>query len=247
MHYDFLDARSRRTVRTLVTEQITIDHRFRGPPGSANGGYTCGRVAQFAGNPAEVTLRSRPPLQQMLEVEQRGDKVLVMHEDTLVAEGTAAEPKVQVPDPVGFEEAHEVSGPLPDHYFPECFVCGPLRQPEDGLCIYPDPIESHDVVAAAWVPDPTLAQEDETVEDVYMWSALDCPSGFSASFLGPRSTIILGRLTAQLIEPVTVGQRLIVMGFPVRREGRKLFTGSAIFCEQGDVKGVAQATWIELR
>lgn len=242
-----LDATSRRTFRTLVTEQITIDHRFRGPPGSANGGYTCGRVAAFVGNPAEITLRSRPPLHQMLPVARRGAKVLVLHEDTLVAEGTAGEPQVQVPDPVGFEQAQEVSAPLPDHYFPECFVCGPLRQPEDGLCIYPGPLESRDAVAAAWVPDPTLAQEDETVEDVYIWSALDCPSGFGASFLGPRSTIILGRLTAQLIAPVSVGQRLIVMGFPIRREERKLFTGSAIFSEQGDVKGVAQATWIELR
>jgi len=230
-----------------VTDRITIDERFRGPPGSANGGYTCGRVAAFVGNPAEVTLRSRPPLQQALDVEARHDTVLVSHGDTLVAEGTSAEPQVQVPAFVGFEKAQEVSAPVSDHYFPECFVCGPLRQPEDGLRIYPGRIEGRELVAAPWVPDPTLARDGETVEDVYVWSALDCPSGFGTSFLEPRSMIILGRLTAQLIESVSVGQRLIVMGFPIRRDGRKLFTGSAIFSEEGDVKGVAQATWIELR
>ena len=40
----------------------TIDPRFNGPPGSGNGGYTCGLVAGLLGGPAEVTLRLPPPL-----------------------------------------------------------------------------------------------------------------------------------------------------------------------------------------
>lgn len=182
-------------------------------------------------------------------MESRGDKMVALQGDTLVAEAAAAEPDVPVPAAVTFEAAREVSAPasLDDHYFPECFVCGPLRQPEDGLCIYPAPIPDRDVVASPWVPDATLARDGETVENVFMWSALDCPSGFATTFLGPRSMIILGRLTARVVEPVTVGQKVVVIGFPVDRDGRKLFTGSAVFSEEGDVKGVAQATWIELR
>jgi hypothetical protein len=39
-------------------EHLTIGARFNGPDGSANGGYTCGRIAALMGGNAEVTLRS---------------------------------------------------------------------------------------------------------------------------------------------------------------------------------------------
>jgi len=45
-----------------MTERVTIDRRFRGPSDSGNGGYVCGVVAALVGGPAEVTLRSPPPL-----------------------------------------------------------------------------------------------------------------------------------------------------------------------------------------
>lgn len=232
-----------------MSEPILISDRFRGPPGSANGGYTCGRVAAHVGNPAEVTLRDRPPLGQPLNVERHGDQVHLVHNQTLVAEGVAAEPAVQVPARVSFDAATEVSAPISpeDHPYPECFVCGPLRSPGDGLRIYPGRIEDRDVFAAPWIPDESLDRGDGVVDNVFMWAALDCPSGFATILLGPRSPIILGRLTAQIIESVAVGERLVVVGAPISRDGRKRFAGTAIFSERGDVKGLAHATWIELR
>ena len=32
-----------------AVEHLTIEARFNGPDGSANGGYTCGRIADFLG------------------------------------------------------------------------------------------------------------------------------------------------------------------------------------------------------
>ena len=122
-----------------MAERLVIAERFRGPSGSANGGYVCGRLAAFIGKSAEVTLRARPPLGRSLDVHRDGDNLSLFDGDTLVVEGAPAEPTLVAPNPVPFEKAAEIATPLPPggHPYPECFVCGPLRKPRDGLCIYP--------------------------------------------------------------------------------------------------------------
>jgi hypothetical protein len=37
-----------------------------------------------------------------------------------------------------------------------------------------------------------------------------------------------------------------VVGWPLDKEGRRLSAASAIFSEDGDLKGLARATWIDL-
>ena len=75
-----------------LPETLTIPARFNGPPGSANGGYTCGRVAQLVGaEEVEVSLRKPPPLERPLEVVRDGERVELRDGDTLVAEGQPAE------------------------------------------------------------------------------------------------------------------------------------------------------------
>ena len=191
-----------------MTEQLVIAERFRGPSSSANGGYICGRLAAFIGNPAEVTLRARPPLGRSLDVHRDGDNLSLFDGDTLVAEGAPAEPTLEAPNSVAFEKAAEIAThcsddimecfvcgfgvqdglwiaggvlptleapnsvafekaaeiatPLPpdDHPYPECFVCGPLRSPRDGLWIYPAELEGHDLVVAPWIPDDTSTADE---------------------------------------------------------------------------------------
>ena len=59
-----------------MTDTLTIPACFNGPPTSANGGYTCGRVAQLVGaEVAEVSLRSPPPLDTPLSVGRDGERV----------------------------------------------------------------------------------------------------------------------------------------------------------------------------
>ena len=57
--------------------ELVIDPRFNGPVGSANGGYTCGLVADFLDGTAEVTLRRPPPLGRPLGVERDDRRVVV--------------------------------------------------------------------------------------------------------------------------------------------------------------------------
>ena len=46
--------------------RVLIPRRFNGPPASANGGYTCGLIARHISGPAEISLRSPPPLDTAL-------------------------------------------------------------------------------------------------------------------------------------------------------------------------------------
>ncbi len=232
-----------------MERELTIDQRFRGPPGSANGGYTCGVVADYLGRSAEVTLRTPPPLGRPLRVESSEQEARLIDDSILIAEAKFSEPEIDPPDAVSYEEAAAVSTPIPpdEHPFPECFVCGPLRQRGDGLRIYPQLLGERPLVAASWLPDESLSDGTGSVRDEFIWAALDCPGGFAAWLLDPQAQCLLGRLRATVVGRVSVGDRLVVMGWPVNKDGRKLHAGTAVFSEHGELKGLAQATWINLR
>jgi len=58
-----------------VSQTVMFPARFNGPPGSANGGYACGVVAQqVPADRFEVTLRSPPPLDTALGVERAAER-----------------------------------------------------------------------------------------------------------------------------------------------------------------------------
>ena len=43
-------------------DTLVLDPHFNGPPGTAAGGYACGAIGELVDGPAEVTLRTPPPL-----------------------------------------------------------------------------------------------------------------------------------------------------------------------------------------
>jgi hypothetical protein len=216
--------------------ELVIDRKFRGPTGSANGGYTCGLLASFMHGPAEVTLRSPPPLDRPLEVVTDGPLELRDGEQ-LVAEAAPNELDLHVPDPISFEEA--AAAELPDgdreSVFPECFVCGWART--DGLRIYAGPVEGRELVAATWTP------AEDVIAPEFVWAALDCPGAYAVEF-GQRGNPVLGRLAARVEHLPHPGERCVVIGWPLGEEGRKLYAGTAAFGEDGRTLGAAQATWI---
>jgi hypothetical protein len=224
--------------------EIVIDPRFNGPPGSGNGGYTCGLVARHAGEPVEVTLRLPPPLGRPLAVTVGDGRTVVHDGDALVAEAVPAAVELELPDPIGLDEAREAAARYPgfaQHAFPTCFVCGPDRS--DGLRIFAGPVEARELVAAPWRPDPSLAAEDGTVADEFVWAALDCPGAFAVGF-SERGETVLGRLAARIGRAPAAGEPCVVVGWPLGEEGRKLYAGTALFSTAGDVYAVARATWI---
>jgi hypothetical protein len=240
-----------------MEESVIINKEFRGPPEYGQGGYVCGVVAQLIGDAAEVTLRGPAPLEKSLKV-QRLDEggVVISDGDSIIAEGSPTTLDIDVPVPVSFEEAVAASKlylGFEDHRVPTCFVCSPQAPEESGLRIFPGPIKERTIVATPWTPAARLGGPDGTVQSKFLWAVLDCPTGVAlitfTDFFGPPSSDppVSGRFSGKIIEPVEVGQRCVVIGWPLNIEGRKGFAGSAIFSSNGNLHAVARATWIRLK
>lgn len=232
-----------------MADTITIDERFHGPPASGNGGYTCGMLARWIDGPAQVTLRVPPPLDRPLAIVRDGERVLLQDDDVLVAEARPAAVHVEVPAPVSWDEAQAATERYPwreGHPYPTCFVCGPGREPGDGLCIWPGPVDERALFAAPWTPGADLADDDGLVRPEFVWAALDCPGGIVTDLFGDVGRMLLGRLTADLRAPVRAGAPHVAQAWTLARDGRKLHTATALFTADGGLCGVAEATWIEV-
>lgn len=223
--------------------ELILDPRFRGPQASANGGYTCGLLAREIPGTAEVTLRRPPPLGRPLRLE-RGETVRLLDGDAVVAEAAPSALALDVPPPPTFEAARAL-GPsyagLREHRFPECFVCGTARP--DGLNLRPGR-GGDGLAAAAWVPDASLAGPGGVVRPEFLWAALDCPGYWGAAPDHPRA--VLGRMTAEVEPTLRSGDRCVVIGWGLGREGRKIRAGTALFGPDGRPRGRSLQTWIVL-
>jgi hypothetical protein len=235
-----------------VPEEITIPARFNGPPASANGGYTCGVVAGLVGaEEATVSLRLPPPVGRPLRVERDGAQVELYDGDARVAEGGPAELLLDVPDAITPEEAAAASVAWRDrwvdpHPFPTCFVCGPDREPGDGMRVFPGALRAG-MFAADWTPDESLDDGSGHVRPECVWAALDCPTSAPVANFASGPAMVLARLTARLGCSVVVGEPHAILAWPLAVDGRKHVGACALFDSAGRLLCASQALWIEVR
>ncbi|GLW10599.1 hypothetical protein Misp01_57270 [Microtetraspora sp. NBRC 13810] len=231
---------------------VSVPARFRGPEGSANGGWVAATVAEAltaAGHtsPVEVTLHAPTPLDTELRLEQHENAVTLSQGGTVLVEAIPVAEDLTVPGFVPFNEAaraEEGFAGLADHPFPGCFACG-LRDPGDGLRIFPGPVAGTDLYAAGWRVPITVTDADGMVPAPVLWAALDCVTGWT--HFQPGEAALLGRLTAQVHRRVYPGGTYSVVGRATGREGRKLFSESAVYEADGTLVAAARATWIVTR
>jgi hypothetical protein len=121
------------------------------------------------------------------------------------------------------------------HLFPRCFVCGPDREPDDGLRLEPGPA-GEGLVAAPWTPG-------RVPEPEIMWAVLDCPGGLASS--QADTPMLLGTMTARVDDLPEAGERCVVVGLARSREGRKLHAATAAYGADGRLLGRAEQIWIE--
>ena len=233
-----------------MNSQIIITQQFCGPDNSGNGGYTCGRLASYINGPAEVTLKLPPPLNQALDVARNpSGGVALMNGEQTIATAVTASINLMAPDPPSYETAIKAAGqhPMMDaHVYPGCFVCGPARKIADGLRIFAGRVENQDYVATPWIPEKCFANESGVIRNEIVWAALDCPGAWAILDRRLR-LILLGRMAVEIIKPVKAGQVLVVTGWQIAEEGRKIHTGTALFDENNDLCAKGQAIWIELK
>ena len=219
-------------------ETVTIDHRYRGPLRSANGGYACGLLGSRLGAAAEVTLRLPPPLERPLTIRRDGERLVLEDGDLLVAEAIAGDPGLEPPgppDPTSAAAAAEGVGAFGPPEFAECFVCG-ARDDGSGLAIHPGPVPGREgLVATTWTA--------HDVSPEVIWAAIDCPGAYAAGDPG-RGEVVLGRMTARIDRLPEEGEPCVVAGWPLGEEGRKLFAGTALYGRDGAGLAVARQVWI---
>ena len=217
---------------------MRIPARFNGPPGSANGGYTCGLLAAFVGGEAEVTLRVPPPLERELDVVETDGRVELRDGETLVAEAEPVSLEMDVPAPVSLADAEKAStryAGFREHAYRTCFSCGPGR--EDGLGIFAGPVDGRErLVASPWTPDADVRPE-------IVWAALDCPSGWAVDDF-QREGVLLGRMAARVLHLPAPGEPHVVFAWGVGEDGRKRYAGSALLTADGEVLASSRSTWI---
>ncbi len=239
---------------------IVLGSRFNGPPSTANGGYACGSLAAAMGlplGPVSVRLHRPVPLETALRVARAdvaasaspdADGAAMYIGEMLIATGSPAavdppEPPAR-PDSAAAEDArrrHHDFGA--DHPLARCFVCGEERP--DGLHVSAGPVAADgtgDIVATPFEPDASFGT-DGVVSAAVVWGALDCPS-YPMSAMRSGQTCLLGTFRARISRDVLVGERLVVVGWTNRRDGRKYVTSSALLDRAGTVIGAADAVWI---
>ena len=192
-----------------------------------------------------MTLRAPPPLDRPLAVRDHGGQVSVYDGDTLIAQARPAAWDLEIPEPPSLSEAEaaaEQYAGLRVHAFPECFVCGTDRP--DGLHVFSGPVAGRDLVASPWVPDETLPNSAGVLAPEMVWAALDCPGAWAEERQMEHTPVVLGRMAARLAAAVEVGNSYVSMGWPIGRDGRKLYAGTALFTGDGELVGYARQTWI---
>ncbi|MEM1119876.1 MAG: hypothetical protein AAGJ18_05470 [Bacteroidota bacterium] len=226
---------------------ITINQRFCGPPNSGNGGYTAGIIATNLPFNPEITLRVPPPLNTPLQLIAETTTASLMDNTTLVAEAKVTDLQLTVPKSITYEEAKTAVVSANAHQLSPlqtCFVCGSKRAEGDGLRIHSGSIGKNKV-AAPWTPFTELGNEKGHVKTEFIWSALDCPGAWAIQ--DESQLFLLGRMAAKVVQPIRVKEKHVIMGWVIGQEGRKTWTGTAIYTEVGEVCAYAKGTWIAVK
>lgn len=229
----------------MSERDVVIEQRYCGPPNSGNGGYCAGILAEPLAGAVEVTLRAPPPLARPLQLRVDAEQTSLRAGEQLIADARRAQLQLDVPEPPSFEAASECAqrfAGFGQHVFPTCFVCGPARAQGDGLRIFPG-ASSAQLVAAPFVPHASLAAgpHGSELRPAIAWAALDCAGYFATGY---GQTALLGRMTAELTQLPLTGERYVVIGWPLGRDGRKIYAGTALFDASGRLFGCARQTWI---
>ncbi|MFO1079330.1 MAG: hypothetical protein U1E23_01700 [Reyranellaceae bacterium] len=242
-----------------MQDRVVIAPGFNGPRLSGNGGYVGGVMANEwharfgADSPVEVTLRAPVPIARELAIVPDGDATLLLRDgDTLICEARAGtlDHLVPPPPPADWDAVMRMDregGSPEDSDFHWCIVCGRGRAVGDGLRVLGGPGATPGSSLSCYLPHAQHADEDGRIRPEFVWGALDCPGAWAAQDPDDWRPALTGRMTARVIDPPRVGERCAVVGWRTGAEGRKLYSGTALYTESGRLCALGACTWIVLK
>jgi hypothetical protein len=222
---------------------IAIPPAFNGPPGSGNGGYSAGLLAANLDGPHTIRINAPIPLNRPLAMRREDGVTTLQDGGTVIMTARPEAPSITPRPAPSFEAAKRAS----EHPRPfgageqsVCFVCGRNRAEGEGLRIFCGILEDGETAATVWTPHETFGGGDGLVRPEILWSALDCPGGFS---LPDVDRALLGEMNAEIRERPPVGEPLIIQAWRTGGKGRKHFAGTALYRPDGTLLAHADTVW----
>ena len=242
-----------------MEKTLIVQAGFNGPRLSGNGGYVGGILAhrftqEFGGDGAvEITLRAPIPIETEMQLAHDGDGVLrLLDGDTLVCEARAGSVDHLTPPsvPTDWREvlrAGEEGGSDADSDFADCLVCGRSRAIGDGLRVFGTPGPEPGRSLSCYLPHAAHADDSGRIRSEFIWGALDCPGAWAAQDPDDWRPTLTGRMTVKVMDRPRMGERCAVVGWRIGAEGRKLYSGTALYTETGRLCALGACTWIVLK
>lgn len=225
---------------------MRVDEPHSGFPGLALGGYVAGVLAASATEAGALEVRLHRPVRIGDEFELGADAAALIHHGEVVATARPVELDLRPPRMITRDDAETASASylgLEHHFFPMCFCCGSARRTGEGLCIFPGVVDGT-VIAAPWRPADQVG--DATVPTQIVWSALDCPGIWAHLFVstGTGEKGVTGSMAVLQLHPLPARETAVVLAWPIGRDGRRIYVGSAIATERGDLIAIARQTLV---
>ena len=242
----------------MVDDTVIIEPRFNGPRLSGNGGYVGGVMAArytqaFGGDgTVEITLRAPIPIDRTLRTVREGAALMLRDGEALLCEARAGSLANLTPPPAPADwddvlRRGEIGGSPEDSDFTWCIVCGRKRAVGDGLRVFGTSGPQPGTSLSCYLPHANHADSEGRIRPEFVWGTLDCPGAFAAQDIDDFRPAMTGRMTAKVIEPPRVGERCAVVGWKIGEDGRKLYSGTALYTETGRLCAIGACTWILLK
>lgn len=228
-----------------------IGHRFQGPSGTGQGGWTSALFERTIGEPLTISIRRGIPLETDLEViEVPGGWEL--HDDgpgPVMTARPRTEPFVDT-EPVSIDAAAGARSRFPAaaevvHPVPDCFSCGPI---ESSMGVHAGPLDDGTGrFAVDWIA-PDWAETNGETEGALLWAALDCATAWYVGYSAGRRPAFTVGYAAELLTPIEAGHTYTLVAwngdYPAQWDGRKRGGASAAFDRNGRCVGRSRSFWV---
>jgi hypothetical protein len=142
-------------------------------------------------------------------------------------------------------------------------VCSPLRSEENGLRVFCGPLSEvvapepsidwpteieKNLVATVWRPSDKCCNNEGNIDNIYVWSALDCPGAYAIKAAEADAGLqLLGTCSGSIKTPLKPNEDYVISSWKISpNSGRKRFMGVAIHDCAGELMACAKQIWFDM-